>query len=126
MDSENKRSPRITSIGWGKMDVEALGPGKDYKLWPGGGRPWDWRETGTAHSPGILVEDVAELVERGCTTVVLARGVFKRLKVTDQALAYLERHGIEVIAADTENAVRIYNDRCEKQLPVGGLFHTTC
>ena len=65
-------------------------------------------------------------MERGCTVVILARGVFNRLKVTEQAVAYLERHGIEVISADTKNGIRLYNERCEQQVPVGGLFHTTC
>ena len=33
------------------MTVAGLGDGKDFKLWPGGGRAWDWRETGTHHRP---------------------------------------------------------------------------
>ena len=41
------RSPRITHVSWGRMDVDGLGTGKDFKLYPGGGRPWDWNETGT-------------------------------------------------------------------------------
>ena len=67
-------SPRILSNGWGKMDVEALGSGKDFKLWPGGGRSWDWTETGTDHAAGIQKADVVELVENGCTIIVLTRG----------------------------------------------------
>jgi hypothetical protein len=39
-------------ISWGRMDVEGLDIGKDVKLYPGGGRPWDWSETGTRHNPG--------------------------------------------------------------------------
>lgn len=126
MTSDNSTSPRIESIGWGKMQVKSLGRGKDFKLWPGGGRPWDWKETGTAHSPGIQVGDVKELVERGCRTVILACGVFSRLKVTSEALAYLESNGIETIATDTKRAVQMYNDCIERGIPVGGLFHSTC
>ncbi len=120
------KSPKIESISWGRMEIESLGRGKDFKLWPGGGRPWDWQETGTAHSPGIQIEDVEELVDRGCSTVILARGVFSRLKVTDQALNYLEEHGIETIATDTKRAVQIYNKCIDNNVPVGGLFHSTC
>jgi len=43
------RSPRIVEISWGHLEVEGLGAGKDFKLYPGGGRPWDWNETGTWH-----------------------------------------------------------------------------
>ena len=35
------------------MEVEGLGAGKDFKLYPGGGREWDWSETGMRHAPGI-------------------------------------------------------------------------
>ena len=90
------------------MEVERLGRGKDFKLWPGGGRPWDWKESGTAHSPGILADDLQELVANGCRTVVLARGVFSRLKVSDEARTYLEAQGVEVIATDTNRAVQAY------------------
>jgi hypothetical protein len=44
------RSPRILAIAWGRIDVEGLGVAKDVKLYPGGGREWDWSETGTRHS----------------------------------------------------------------------------
>jgi hypothetical protein len=62
---EFERSPRIFAISWGHMDVENLGAGKAFKLYPGGGRPWNWSETGTRHSPGIQPEDVEELQPSG-------------------------------------------------------------
>jgi len=31
------QSPRINHIFWGKMEVEGIGKGKDFKLYPGGG-----------------------------------------------------------------------------------------
>lgn len=126
MAEQSLKSPRIVSLGWGKMEVESLGRGKDFKLWPGGGRPWDWKETGTAHSPGILVDDLEELVAHGCHTIVLARGVFSRLKVSDKARRYLEEQGIETIAVDTNRAVQVYNGCIDKGIAVGGLFHSTC
>ena len=126
MHNKEPKSPRIELSGWGKMEIESLGRGKDFKLWPGGGRPWDWAETGTTHSPGIQVEDVEELVAHGCRTVILARGVFSRLKVTEEALAYLQSHGIETVATDTKRAVQLYNNCIDRGVPVGGLFHSTC
>ena len=119
-------SPRILSSGWGRMDIEALGGGKDFKLWPGGGRAWDWTETGTDHSAGIQQADVMELVENGCTIVILTRGVFSRLKVSAETVSYLEQHGIEPVVTDTKRGIKIYNEYAEKNEPVGGLFHSTC
>lgn len=120
------QSPRVTIIGWGKLAVEGLGRGKDFKTWPGGGRVWDWRETGTGHSPGIQVSDVAELLDHGCEVIVLTRGVFSRLKVPEDTLNHLEEHGIKAIVADTNRGVSLYNTYVDGNFKVGGLFHSTC
>ena len=55
----NGRSPRITHLSWGRLEVEGGRSFKDAKLWPGGGRAWDWKETGTRHRPGIQLADGA-------------------------------------------------------------------
>jgi len=69
------RSPRITHLEWGRIDAEGLARAHDVKLWPGGGRAWDWSETGTHHVPGIQIADVEELLEEGARIVVLSRGM---------------------------------------------------
>ncbi len=119
-------SPRILSIQWGKMEIENLGSGRDFKLWPGGGRPWDWRETGTEHSPGIQVADVQEVVEHGSQIIVLSRGRYLRLKTMQETLAFLEEKGVEIIIKETQKGVKIYNEYAGKHALVGGLFHSTC
>jgi len=121
----DKRSPRIVGISWGRMEVEGLGEGKDFKLYPGGGRAWDWAETGTRHSPGIQPADVEELVAHGATTVVLSQGMNKQLHVHPDTCRYLEERSITVRVAETSEAVRIYNELTEGAL-VAGLFHSTC
>jgi len=35
-----QRASRVLEIAWGRMTVEGLGTGKDFKLYPGGGRAW--------------------------------------------------------------------------------------
>lgn len=119
------RSPRIICLAWGRIDVKDLGPAKDYKLWPGGGRPWDWTETDTHHKPGIQPADVQELLDHGCRVVVLSRGQLRRLQVTPEAIALLEDAGVRVHVEDTRAAVRTYNGLVETSA-VGGLFHSTC
>jgi hypothetical protein len=119
------RSPRILEISWGRMTVDGLGIGKDFKLYPGGGRAWDWSETGTRHVPGIQPADVEELLARGATAVVLSQGMEKRLQVDPATCDYLECHSIKVHIAETTEAVRIYNELADGTL-VAGLFHSTC
>src|SRR5207302_9575626 len=40
MGQQQPRSPRITHLSWGRMEVEGVGAGRDFKLYPGGGREW--------------------------------------------------------------------------------------
>ena len=120
------KSPLIEHTSWGRMEVTGLGPGKDFKLWPGGGRAWDWRETGTRHVPGIQPADVAELLDHGCRVIVLSRGRLLRLRIAGATLELLEQHGIRVYRAETSEAVAIYNDLAHRGEAVGGLFHSTC
>lgn len=121
---QGKSSPRILAISWGHMEVEGLGAGKDFKLYPGGGRDWDWSGTGMRHSPGIQPADVEELLAHGATAVVLSQGMDRRLQVDPATLEYLERRSITVHVAETREAVEIYNKLAGTG--VAGLFHSTC
>jgi hypothetical protein len=120
-----ERSPKILAISWGRIDVEGIGTVKDAKLYPGGGREWDWSETGTAHEPGIQPTDVEELLAHGATVVVLSRGMQRRLGVHPDTLNLLRDKGIAVRVADTAEAVDLYNELAGTEA-VGGLFHSTC
>lgn len=119
-------SPRIISSGWGKIEVESLGRGKDYKLWPGGGRSWDWGEHGTGHGKGVQLGDVLELITNGCEMVILTTGRFQRLRVPDEVVRFIRDKGIEVTVTDTKKGILLYNDCVQQGRAVGGLFHSTC
>ena len=123
--ADRPRSPRIIHFSWGRIDVEGLGTGKDWKLYPGGGREWDWGETGTQHVPGVQPTDVEELLEHGASVVVLSRGRTRRLKTSPKTLEFLEERGIPVHVEETRAAVDLYNKLAETEA-VGGLFHSTC
>jgi len=120
-----KRSPRILAVAWGRIDVEGLGVVKDVKLYPGGGREWDWSETGTRHSPGIQPADIEELLLHGAAAVVLSRGMDLQLQVSQLTLEFLEEKDVKAYVAETTEAVQIYNELAATQ-QVGGLFHSTC
>lgn len=108
------------------MEVEDVGRGKDMKLWPGGGRDWDWRETGTNHKPGIQVADVEELVDHGARVVVLSCGMYRRLQIPPETLEFLRERNVECHVEETKAAVELYNRLAKEGEPVGGLFHSTC
>jgi hypothetical protein len=120
-----RRSPRVTALAWGRVEVEGGEIFKDAKLYPGGARAWDWNETGTRHTPGILPGDVEELLEHGAQVVVLSRGQIRALRVADETLVALQERGVEVHVLPTKQAVRLYN-RLRETRPVGALIHSTC
>ena len=118
-------SPRISLLSSGRIEVEGHPPFKDAKIFPGGAREWDWRETGTRHVPGIQPADVQELIEHGARTVVLSKGVWERLQVCPETLEVLSKNDIQVEVLQTEAAVERFNELREN-IAVGGLFHSTC
>jgi hypothetical protein len=125
MQSSN-RSPRIKHVSWGRLEVEGEAePYKDAKLFPGGSREWNWRETKTSHKPGIQITDVQELLEHGAKVVVLSRGMAECLHVPSETLKFLKQRQIAVHVLPTKDAAALYNKLAETEA-VGGLFHTTC
>jgi hypothetical protein len=118
-------SPKIVRLSWGQIEVEGGIRFRDAKLFPGGSREWDWRETGTQHSPGIQPADVEELLQHGAKRVVLSKGQQGRLQVCPETLGLLQSNSVVVEILATEQAVRRYNAIRETE-PVGGLFHSTC
>jgi hypothetical protein len=122
----SNRSPRIDHVSWGRLEVEGKAePYKDAKVFPGGSREWNWRDTGTAHRPGIQIADVQELLDHGAKVVVLSRGMAECLHVPRETLEFLEQRQIAVHVLPTQHAVAIYNKLAQTE-PVAGLFHTTC
>lgn len=120
------KSPRITNLAWGSVKVEGVGAGyHDAKLFPGGSRAWEWTETGTHHSPGILPADITELLEHNARVIILSQGVLGRLGVAPETLETLRASGITVHVLKTKEAVRLYNQLCQHEA-VGALIHSTC
>jgi len=125
MESSN-RSPRIKHVSWGRLDIEGEAePYKDAKLFPGGSRAWNWRDTGTTHSPGIQIADLQELLDQGAKVVVLSRGMAECLHVPRETLEFLKQRQIAAHVLPTQHAVARYNKLAQTEW-VGGLFNTTC
>ena len=118
-------TPHIDRISWGKIEVQGIGCFKDAKVFPGGARIWDWRETGTHHVPGIQPADIKELLQHGAREIVLSRGILKALKVCPETLELLDNENIPVHVLQTKKAVEIFN-QLRQSIAVAGLFHSTC
>ncbi|KAJ8368040.1 hypothetical protein SKAU_G00080680 [Synaphobranchus kaupii] len=120
-------SPEIASLSWGHMKVKGSSSSyKDCKVWPGGSRTWDWRETGTNHHPGVQPADVEEVLKKGVNTLVIGRGMNEALQVPSATLEYVKKQGVDVKVLQTEKAVQEYNALVGQGVKVGGVFHSTC
>ncbi len=126
MKNDEIRSPQINHLSWGRMEVDGIGIGKDFKLWPSGGHEWDWRETDTHHVPGIQPADVKELLTNGSQTIILSWGMLLALRTCRETLDLLEEQHTTVHIVETKDAVKLYKCIAFAGKAVGGLFHSTC
>jgi len=120
-----ERSPSVERLRWGKITIEGGVVLRDAKLFPGGAREWDWKETGTHHDPGIQPNDVRELIDRGARAIVLSKGMLGRLKVATGTIRLLEEEGIPFEVLPSRKAVAAYNE-LRGRVPAGALIHSTC
>ncbi len=118
-------SPEVLGLSWGSVETD-VGTFRDAKLWPGGGRGWDWNETDTHHDPGVQPADTDELLEHGAEVVVLSRGQQGRLRVPEETVTALQEAGAAVEVHDTATAVQRYNELVATGRAVGALLHSTC
>jgi hypothetical protein len=116
----------VLDDGWGFVEVNGLGRMRDAKLWPGGGRAWDWNETGTHHEPGIQPADVTELLDHEPDVLILSRGRELRLQTSPETIALLGSGHLEVIQAETGEAIAHYIRLVDEGSAVAALLHTTC
>lgn len=124
MPKEN-RSPEISKLEWGNIEVDGVTHYKDAKLFPGGSREWDWNETGTSHVPGIQPADVEELLDHNAEVIVLSKGINRRLQVQEDTKELLAKKQVEYFILQSEDAVETYNElRVDRK--VGALIHSTC
>lgn len=80
--NQQRISPRITHLSWRRLDVDAERSFKDAKLYPGGAREWDWRETGTDHDPAFN-----RRISKSYSTTVPPLSSFQREYMSDSRCA---------------------------------------
>jgi hypothetical protein len=121
-----EESPQVGENSWGHIEVVGIGRFRDVKLWPGGAREWDWDETGTRHDPGIQPADVDELLTFAPEVVVLSRGRELRLMTRAETIEVLQQREIDLVHAETSEAIARYNELAGQGRRVAALLHSTC
>lgn len=125
-DDTNK--PLIVCARWGNIITSYRGKKykfRDVMIWPEGQVEWDWRKSETHHDPGIMVKDVKFLVNiHKCNYIILTCGYDNVLKVSRNAIKYLERKKVLYNILNSHDAFIEYNVNTLDR--VGILFHSTC
>jgi len=121
----SQNPPIVATVKWGRIELEDGRSFKDLIVAPGVAQEWDWKRTGTSHSPGISRADLEFLLERGARILILSSGYMGRLKISPAAQEFLREHKLEYYYLSTPKAVTKFN-ALAKHEPVGALFHTTC
>jgi len=121
--------PEVLDLSWGVIKVKHSGETlsfKDAKLYPGHATAWDWGETGTHHDPGIQYADVREILDAGVSRIILTRGQYGNLGITNGLVDQIEQEDVAVDVAMTEDAVMMYEGYRKQGVNVGIIIHSTC
>ncbi len=127
-------APLITHLSWGKVVVKDDAGEHEYRdcmITPESSQAWDWRDTGTRHTPGILVADLKRKIDKKefidtAEIIILSSGMQNMLHIDDATIGFLEKLGKKYYVKQTEEAVKLYNQLVHENEKVGIFIHSTC
>lgn len=114
-------APRIESYRFGNIVIDGQAHTKDLVILPDrvvGG--W-WRKEGHTLHP----DDLAVVLKAAPDVLVVGKGTFGRMYITQETEQALQAAGIELVAQPTQKAVETYN-RLREERKVAAALHLTC
>jgi hypothetical protein len=114
-------TPRIDSYRFGHIVIDGEAHSNDVIILPGRVIGDWWRREGHV----LHTEDLDPVFEAAPSTLVVGQGANGRMRVPAQTRRALEDAGIEVVAADTDQAMEEYNRRRDGG-NVAAALHLTC
>jgi hypothetical protein len=113
----------IDEYKFGKMVVDGETHDKDLIITKNKIIPNWWRDKG--HK--LKLQDIKEVLEECKPDVlVVGKGKFGMMSVSDDLRNYLEEHEIEIYEKESGKATQEFNRRLNKGDNVVGAFHLTC
>ena len=113
--------PEIQALRFGRIVIDNVAFNRDVIIFPDRIRS-DWRR-GDGHN--LALEDLAEVLESNPEAIILGRGLFGRMKVSDDIRELITEQGIELVVLRTEGASKAYNELRERRRVVAAL-HLSC
>ena len=116
--------PIINSFKWGYIEINGIRY-VDAKIYPNKVENWDWANTDTTHDEGVQPQDVQDLVDQGCTFIIISQGLSRKLEMDFESYKVLLKANIDFLVTDTITAVDRYMDEIlDEAHLVGALIHT--
>ncbi len=109
----------IESYEFGKIKIAGKVYTSDVIVFPGRVLSNWWRKEG--HK--LSVEDLKEIIDFKPEVLIVGTGYYGRMEVPEETKKFLEKNGIELMYAPTQQAVKIFNEITKKK---AGAFHLTC
>jgi hypothetical protein len=113
---------KIEAYSFGCMKIDGTEYRSDVIVFPDKVKSGWWRQEG--HS--LSVADLGEVIEFGPEVLIVGTGASGIMDVPASTVEALREKGIEVVAATTGEAWRLFNEYIRQGKNVVGAFHLTC
>jgi len=113
---------KIEEYEFGRIRINSQEYRNDVIVFPDRVSPEWWRKEG--HS--LAMEDLAEVVRYGPDLLIVGRGAYGVMRISEETREALREKRIELIDDITGQAVQLFNKRIEKGEKAVGAFHLTC
>ena len=111
---------KIEEYEFGRIKVDGKNYSSDVIIYPEKLEDSWWRKEGHF----LQLEDVLSIVQANPKLVVIGTGYYGRMDISEEVKTELKSRGIELIAANSPEAVKLFNQSSEPKKI--GAFHLTC
>ena len=111
----------IDSYSFGKIVIDGKTYTSDVILYPDKVDESWWRKDGHL----LQKEDLIDVIQYNPEVLIVGTGAYGLMKVPDETKQFLEAKEIELIAEETREACKTYNELKEKRKVIAA-FHLTC
>ena len=113
---------RIESYNFGVIKVDGVEYISDLIIFCDLVKPNWWRKQGHC----LDIEDLRDVLDFKPELLVIGKGASEMMDVPASTIEKLQTADIEVVAENTNQACKIFNEQFEKGKKVAGAFHITC
>lgn len=113
---------RIESYNFGVIKVDGVEYISDLIIFCDLVKPNWWRKQGHR----LDIEDIQDVIDFKPELLIIGKGESEMMDIPASTIEGLRTAGIKVIAENTTQACKIFNEQFKKGKKVAGAFHITC